>query len=61
MPDILETSGYTVEHQVYMMEGIILIVIELRLYFNDLRDHFAQVLLQLACECPFHDLLLILD
>jgi len=25
-----------------MMEGIILIVIELKLYFKDLRDHFAK-------------------
>ena len=51
MPDMPETSGGTIEHEVYMMEGIILIVIELRLYFKDLRDHFAQVLLELACEC----------
>jgi hypothetical protein len=50
MSDTPETSGGTVEHEVYMMEGIILIVIELKLYFKDLRDHFAQVLLELACE-----------
>lgn len=49
MPDTTETSGGTIEHEVYMMEGIILIVIELKLYFKDLRDHFAQVLLELAC------------
>jgi len=52
MPDAPETSGGSVEHEVYMMEGIILIVIELKLYFKDLRDHFAQVLLELACDCP---------
>jgi hypothetical protein len=53
MPDTPKTSGGTIEHEVYMMEGIILIVIELKLYFKDLRDHFAQVLLELACECRF--------
>ena len=54
MPDTPETSGSMVEHEVYMMGGIILIVIELKLYFKDLLDHFAQVLLELACECQFH-------
>jgi hypothetical protein len=29
MPDALETSGGAAEHEVYMMEGTILIVIEL--------------------------------
>jgi hypothetical protein len=53
MPDTPETSGGTIEHKVYMMEGIILIVIELKLYLKDLRDHFAQVMLELGCECRF--------
>ena len=56
VPDTPDTSGGTVEHEVYMIEGIILrviLVIELRLYFKDLRDHFASVLLELACECPW--------
>jgi hypothetical protein len=50
MPDTLETSGGTVEHEVYMIEGIILLVIELKLYFKNLRDHFAQVILEMDCE-----------
>lgn len=53
-PNTLETSGGMIEHEVYMIEGIILIVMELKLYFKNLRDHFAQVLLELACECLFH-------
>lgn len=41
------------EHEVYMIEGIILIVTELKLYLKDLLDHFDQVLRELACECLF--------
>lgn len=50
MPDTLNTSGGTVEHEVYMIEGIILIVIELKLYFKNLLNHFAQVMLELHCK-----------
>jgi hypothetical protein len=50
MPDTLETSGGSVEHEVYMLEGIILIVIELKLHFKNFRDHLAQAMLELACE-----------
>lgn len=51
---ISDTPGGTIAHKVYMMERIILIVIELKLHLNDLRDHFAEVLLELECEHPFH-------
>jgi hypothetical protein len=50
MPETTETSGGEVEHEVYMIEGIILLVIELKLEFKNERDHVAQVLLELACE-----------
>ena len=54
MPETTETSGGEVEHQVYMIEGIILLVFELKLEFKNERDHIAQVLLDLACEsAPF--------
>ena len=54
MPETLETSGVWVEHKVYMIEGIILIVIELKLCFKDLGDHTVQLLLELACEYHHH-------
>jgi hypothetical protein len=47
MPGMQATSGGTIEHEVYMLEGIILIVIELKLYFKNFRDHLAQVILEL--------------
>jgi hypothetical protein len=40
----------TLEHEVYMSKGTILIVIDLKLDAKDLPDHFAQALLELACE-----------
>ena len=54
VPDTPEISGGTVEHEADMTEGIILIVTELKVYFKDLRDHFAQVMLELACEYQLH-------
>jgi len=57
MPSTPETSGGSVEHEVYMTEGILLIVIELNLYFKDLRDHIAQVLLELDCKCHIYVIL----
>jgi hypothetical protein len=54
MPETPETSGGWVEHEVYMIEGIILIVIELKLRFKNLRDHTAQLLLELVCEYHRH-------
>lgn len=50
MPETPETSGCEVAHKVYMIEGIILLVIELKLKFKTERDHVARVLLELACE-----------
>jgi hypothetical protein len=49
LPETPETSGGEV-HEIYMVEGIILLVVELKLEFKNKRDHAAQVLLQLACE-----------
>ena len=54
MHETPETSGGWVEHEVYMVEGIILIVIELKLRFNNLSDHTAQLLLELACNYRRH-------
>jgi len=48
MPETLETSGGEVEHEVYMIEGIILLVFELKLEFKNNKDHIAQVLLELV-------------
>jgi hypothetical protein len=50
MPETPETFGGEVEHEVYMVEGIILLVFELKLQFKDMWDHGAQVLLELVCE-----------
>ena len=41
------TSGGKVEHEVAMLEGILLLLVELKLYFKSLNDHIAQVLLEL--------------
>lgn len=49
-PGTSQTSGGEVEHEVYMLQGIILLVVELKLAFKDELDHIAQVLLELACE-----------
>jgi len=51
MPDTLETSGGQIEHEVYMLEGIMLIALELKLTL--MTKHYAQVLLELACECRY--------
>jgi hypothetical protein len=45
MPGTSETSGGEVEHEVYMLQGIILLVVELKLAVKDEMDHVAQVLL----------------
>jgi len=45
-----KTSCSEVEHEVHMPEGIILLVVELKLAVKNERDHIAQVLLELACE-----------
>ncbi|KAK2459801.1 hypothetical protein APHAL10511_008233 [Amanita phalloides] len=47
MPKTPATSRGEVEHEVYMIQGIILLVFELKLAFKDERDHIAQVLLEL--------------
>jgi len=48
MPGTPETSGGEVEHEVYMLQGILLLVIELKLAFKTELDSVAQVLLELA-------------
>jgi len=58
MPETPETSGSWVEHEVYMIEGIILIVIELKLHLKNLRDHTAQLLLELVCKYHRHLILI---
>ncbi|KAF5373358.1 hypothetical protein D9615_007367 [Tricholomella constricta] len=50
MPETPETSGGQVEHEVYMIEGIILLVVEMKLALKSKGDHVAQVLLELVCE-----------
>jgi hypothetical protein len=50
MTGMPETSGGEVEHEVYMLQGIILLVVELKLAFKDEMEHVAQVLLDLVCE-----------
>ncbi|KAF8806483.1 hypothetical protein BYT27DRAFT_7257207 [Phlegmacium glaucopus] len=47
MPRTPETSGGNVEHKVYMLQGIILLVVELKLAIKDEMEHVAQVLLEL--------------
>jgi hypothetical protein len=53
MPETPETSGGEVEHEVYMLEGIILLVVELKFAMKYEMDNVAQVLLELACEYHF--------
>jgi hypothetical protein len=53
MPETPETSGGQVEHEVYMLEGIILLVVELKFSMIYEMDDVAQVLLELACEYQF--------
>jgi hypothetical protein len=50
MLDTPETSGGFVEHEIYMADGILLLVIELKLIYKDEMNAMAQVLLELACE-----------
>lgn len=50
MPRLPETFGGEVEHQIYMLQGIILLVVELKLAIKDEMDYVAQVFLELICE-----------
>lgn len=49
-PGTSETTGVDIRHEVYMLQGIILLVVELKLSVKNELDHIAQVLLQLAGE-----------
>jgi hypothetical protein len=51
-----ETSASDVEHEVHMLQGIILLVVELKLTFKTELDHVAQVLLELTCEYCLHSM-----
>ena len=48
IPGKPQTWG-VVEHAVYILQGAILLVMELKLSLKD-KDYVAQVLLELACE-----------
>jgi hypothetical protein len=50
MPGTSKTSGGEVEHELHMLQGIVLLVVEMKLAFKNELDHVAQVLLELACE-----------
>jgi hypothetical protein len=50
MLETSETLASEVEHEVHMLQGIILLVVELKLALKNELDHVAQVLLGLACE-----------
>ena len=50
MPETPETSGGEVEHEVYKIEGTLLLVFELKLAFKNEMDRVAQVVLELSCE-----------
>jgi len=54
MPPTEATSGGKVEYEVVMLECILLPLLELKLYFKNLSDHVAQVLLELLCEFIFY-------
>jgi hypothetical protein len=47
-------SSRDVEHEVYMLQGIILLVVELKLALKDEMDHVAQVLLDLFYKQFLH-------
>jgi hypothetical protein len=50
MPQIPQTSGGEVEHEVYMQEGIILLVVKRNFAIEYEMENVAQVLLELTCE-----------
>ena len=50
MPATPQTSGGEVEHEV----SILLHLTELKLYFKSMKDHLAQVFLELVCKYFFY-------
>jgi hypothetical protein len=48
MPE--KTSGGEVEHEVFLFDNLILLVIEMKFALKHTRDYYAQVLLELVCE-----------
>jgi hypothetical protein len=53
MPETLETSGGEAEHEVFLFDNLILLIIEMKSAFKSTWDYYAQVLLGLVCE-TFH-------
>jgi hypothetical protein len=53
MPATKESSGGHVEHEVYMLEGILLLMDEIKFEYKSRRDNFAQVMVSLACTIDF--------
>lgn len=50
MPETMETTGGSVEHQTYMTEGILIHVTELKYEpGRTKKDNFAQVMMELTC------------
>ena len=45
-----ETSRGEAEHEVFMRQGTIMLIFQLKLEVKSMRDHVAQVLLELVCE-----------
>ena len=50
MPETPETSGREIEHEYFLFDNLILLVIEMKLAFRIINDYFARVLLELVCE-----------
>ena len=49
MPGMSQAWG-VVDHTVYILQGAVLLVMELRISLKDEKDYIAQVLLELACK-----------
>jgi hypothetical protein len=49
MPETSTSIG-DVQHQVHTLQGIILLVVELKLALKSELDHIAQVMRELSCE-----------
>ena len=50
MPETPETSGWEIEHEIFLFSNLILLVIEMKFTHKNAWDYFAQILLELVCE-----------
>jgi hypothetical protein len=50
MPETPETSGGEVEHEIFLFDNLVILVIEMKSALKSARDYYAQVLLELVCE-----------